>query len=68
MDEFINLLSDFILQEDKAMLSEPITEQKFKWASNNMAHNKRPGPDGFSIKFYQHFWYLIGKEFTSMIQ
>lgn len=41
---------------------EEIKEVVFK-----MSHNKSPGPDGFTSKFYQHFWELIKFDLKALI-
>ena len=31
-----------------------------------MEHNKAPGPDGFPVEFYQHFWEVIKSDLMNM--
>lgn len=48
-----------ISQEHRDKLIDKFSLEEIKHVVFNMAHNKSPGPDGFTVEFYQHFWDLI---------
>jgi Reverse transcriptase (RNA-dependent DNA polymerase) len=48
-----------VLDSENASLIAPFTEEEIRCAVFSMNPNKSPGPDGFSILFYQKFWALI---------
>ena len=45
---------DKILPTQKEMLIGEFSLEEIKTAAFQMAHNKSPGPDGFTAEFYQH--------------
>jgi hypothetical protein len=47
-------------------LMAPFTEEEIKKAVFEMEHNKAPGPDGFSVEFYQTFWDVIMDDLIPM--
>ena len=54
--------------EAQELLDRPFLEAELKYAALSMAKGKCPGPDGFLVEFYTTYWYLIGTDFTNMIQ
>ena len=48
-----------ITEEDNSYITRPFTEEEIKQAVFGMRDDMAPGPDGFSITFYKHFWELI---------
>ena len=55
---------------NKAKLSEcekPITDNKCEKAVFQLANDKSPGLDGFSIEFYKTFWTEIGSLFMECL-
>jgi len=61
----ISLREDQILDipqvspEENDILISPFTKSEVRDAVFQMEHNKAPGPDGFSVEFYQVFWRVI---------
>ena len=48
-------------------LIKEFSEEKIKNAIFSMEHNKAHGPDGFHIKFYHHFLYLIKDDLKKLL-
>jgi hypothetical protein len=48
-----------VIESKNDFLTILFTEEEVKNAVFNMEHNKAPGPDGFSTKFYQKLWGTI---------
>ena len=42
-------------QEETENMNRPITNMEIETVIKNLPTNKIPGPDGFTIKFYQKF-------------
>ena len=42
-------------QEEIEDLKKPITSKEIKTVIRNLPANKNPGPDGFTVEFYQKF-------------
>lgn len=63
MQDNIWLEKGSLTEEDKRMLEMPFTMTEIEKAVKEMKSNTAPGPDGFHIGFYKHFWeetkYLI---------
>jgi hypothetical protein len=48
-----------VTEEKNGFLTHDFLEEEVKKAVFQMEHNKSPGSDGFSAKFYQVFWDVI---------
>ena len=42
-------------QKEIENLNRPITSMEIETVIRNLPANKRPGPDGFTVEFYQKF-------------
>ena len=48
-----------ISEEQRSLLTAPITEEEIMFAIKNLQNGKAPGPDGFCSEFYKEFHGLI---------
>ena len=56
MDKFLEMYNFAKLnQEEMENLNRPITSMEIETVIRNLPANKSPGPDGFTVEFYQKF-------------
>ena len=56
MDKFLDTyILPSLNQEEVETLNRPITRAEVEVAINSIPTKKRPGPDGFTAKFYQTY-------------
>lgn len=60
--------SRFVEEEEAEDLSSPVTEEEVESIIKSMAKEKSPGPDGWSIELFLHFFDLIGAEITEVVE
>eukprot|EP00253_Pinus_taeda_P030772 PITA_30772 len=58
----------FIEEDEATELSIPITKEEVEAAMKNMAKDKSPSPDGWTIELFLHFFDLIGFEITDVVE
>jgi hypothetical protein len=56
-----------ITAKDNELLTKEISEEEILQAIRSLEQDKAPGPDGFSIRFYKHFWGLIKHDLRRML-
>lgn len=63
-------MNDFtkIKEEDRECLTKEISKEEVKNVIDEMRKNRAPGPDGFPIEFYIHFWDLISPDLMAVIE
>ena len=54
--------------EEREFCDEEVTEQEISNAIKLLKTNKSPGDDGIVAEFYKEYWYLIHKEFTTVLK
>ena len=55
MDKFPEKYNYPKLNQEEIDLNRPITSMETKTVIRNLTANKSPGPDGFTVAFYQKF-------------
>lgn len=50
------------------MLTEPFSLDEIKRAVFHLGGDKVPGPDGFSLRFYQCFWHTIKEDIVNIFR
>ena len=56
-----------VSEEENEVLVAPFSEEEIRSAVFDMEHNKAPGPDGFSVEFYQFFWDVVKQDLMSLL-
>ncbi|RVW64952.1 putative ribonuclease H protein [Vitis vinifera] len=59
---------DQISQEEAEMLERPFTEEEIQGALMEMNGDKAPGPDGFTLAFWQSCWEFVKEEIIEMFK
>jgi hypothetical protein len=59
LDESSNSNMPQVSRLENDLLATDFTESEVREAIFSMEHKKAPGPDGFPVEFYQHFWETI---------
>eukprot|EP00253_Pinus_taeda_P001598 PITA_01598 len=58
----------FFEEDEAEELSIPVTKDEFESTMKNMGKDKSPGPDGWTIELFLHFFDLIGSEITEVVE
>eukprot|EP00253_Pinus_taeda_P008007 PITA_08007 len=58
----------FFEEDEAEELSSPVTKDEIESAMKNMGKDKSPGPDGWTIELFLHFFDLIGSEVTDVVE
>ena len=56
-----------LTDEDKLVLSEPVSKDEIKKAVMSMNSFKTPGCDGFHVFFYKQYWDIIGDDVWRLV-
>lgn len=54
--------------EQNECLYQPVTEDELLSVMNSFKKDKSPGPNGWMIKFFIHFYDLVKKDLLSMVE
>lgn len=57
-----------VVDSDLSRLTEPFNLLEIKQAVFQLGGDKAPGPDGFSLKFYQMFWDTVKEDLVNVFQ
>lgn len=66
--DVISVLPRVISAEMNGELVREVSADEVWSALKHMHPSKAPGPDGFSPRFYQHFWSLVGEDVVAAIR
>ena len=55
-------------QTSLSALEEPFAKEEIRGAIFPRGLNKAPGPDGFNLRIYQHFWPILQQDFINIFQ
>eukprot|EP00253_Pinus_taeda_P022407 PITA_22407 len=58
----------FIKEDEAVELSIPVSKEEVEATMKNMAKDKSPSPDGWTIELFLHFFYLIGSRITEVVE
>jgi len=57
-----------VTREENLALLRVITKEEVEEVVNRMVKNKAPGPDGFTIEFYQAAWSFMGNDLLDLVE
>eukprot|EP00253_Pinus_taeda_P027835 PITA_27835 len=58
----------FIEEVETEVLSAPVSKEEVDAAMKTMGREKSPGPDGWTIELFLHFFDLIGPDITEVVE
>jgi hypothetical protein len=67
MTQVVDVLEPRVTPHMNEMLLKELTVEEVGIALNQMSPMKAPGPDGFSVEFYQKNWASIGVEVSNVV-
>ena len=56
-----------ISPQEESDLIKPFSVEEIRDVVFNMEKNKSPGPDGFAVDFYQHFWEMLNTDLKAIL-
>eukprot|EP00253_Pinus_taeda_P003413 PITA_03413 len=57
-----------VTREQNLALLRVITKEEVEEVVNKMAKNNAPGPDGFTVEFYQAAWSFMGNDLLDLVE
>lgn len=67
IDSLLEHIPAIIFKDENWTLNCPVEEAKVFAAIGSLGPDKAPGPDGFPISFYRHYWALIKYDLPRML-
>lgn len=67
LSQEIQVLPVKVTVEMNSFLTQSPTIQEIKEATFSINSGKAPGPDGFSAKFYQVYWHIVGDDVSKAV-
>eukprot|EP00253_Pinus_taeda_P035614 PITA_35614 len=67
-NDFLSNIPQLVNDEENTVLCRPITTEEVIQVIWSMEADKAPGPDGFSIHFYQSCWEVMKSDLIKMIK
>eukprot|EP00253_Pinus_taeda_P001568 PITA_01568 len=58
----------YVEEEEADSLMEPVSKEEVEGVIKSMAKEKSPGPDGWSVELFLHFFEHIGEEITEVVE
>jgi len=62
------LFPGFVNEEENQKLYEKVTEDELKEALNSFQKDKSPGPDGWTIEFFQELYDFLGNDILRVVE
>jgi hypothetical protein len=63
-----NLEFEVLSLDEAARLEDPFEEREVREVINSMDRDKAPGPDGFSLAFFQDCWEVVKGDFMAVFE
>jgi hypothetical protein len=63
-----SLFTHTVTEEDALFLDNPCTLQEISVALKSFSKDKSPGPDGWTVEFYLHFFDLVGPDLLELVE
>jgi hypothetical protein len=63
-----SLFTHTVLEEDALLLDSLCTLQEISVALKSFSKDKSPGPDGWTVEFYLHFFDLVGPDLLELVE
>ena len=63
---FLSFMRNELSEEDRTMLSKPISKCEIYKSITNLSLNKTPGIDGLPVEFYLENWDIIGEDILTL--
>ena len=64
--DFLDNIKTPLTNEENGFLNIKLSSEELLNAANSLATGKSPGIDGIPVEFYQHYWSLVGEDFTKL--
>jgi len=58
----------YVEEEEAEQVMDPVTKEEVESVIKSMAKEKSPGPDGWTVEIFLHFFELIGEEITEVVE
>jgi hypothetical protein len=62
------LFPRFVTEEDSTLMDSPCTLQEVWEVLKSFAKDKIPGPDGWTVEFFLHFFDLVGVDLLELVE